>query len=91
MTQFHWLDDAIHNHRGSETGTQAQEKQLAALIASQGLHGRIIYELQRTSERLFKVKSEPPGREVMRFRHRSVPDHRSRIANRYRVILPVRC
>ena len=35
MAQFHRLDDAIHNHGGTEAGSQAQEEHLAALVASQ--------------------------------------------------------
>lgn len=70
--------------------SQAQEKQLPALIASQGLHGRIIDELQRAPERLSKVKPDPPGREIMRFCNRPVPENRPRVAYRHDVILPFR-
>jgi hypothetical protein len=50
MAQLHGLDDAGHNHGGTQTRSQAQEKHLAALVAPEGLHGGIIDDLHRAPE-----------------------------------------
>lgn len=34
MTEFHRHDDAVHNHRRSQTRAEAQEQHLSALIAA---------------------------------------------------------
>ena len=42
MGQLHGLQDAIADHGGTETGPQPQKQHLAALVASERLHGSIV-------------------------------------------------
>jgi len=88
MAQFHWLQNAIHNQSRTEACAQTQEEHLAALIASQGLHRRIINDLNRTPERGSKIKANPPRCQVMRLGDRPVLDNCAGIAHRHRVIPP---
>src|SRR3977135_1518735 len=53
-------DGAIHNHAGTEAGSEAQEEHLPAFVASQGLHGRIVDDLRGTPECGFEINSAPP-------------------------------
>src|SRR5262249_60290949 len=89
MPQLHGFNNTIHNQRGTETGSEPEEKHLAALITPQGLHGRIIDDLHRAAEGGFKVKSDPPLSEVIRLCYGPTPQNGSRIADRYHVILPI--
>src|SRR6516225_4341213 len=59
------------------------------LVASQSLHGGIVDYLYRTLECSFKVEAGPPSSKVIRIRNGPIPDDYPRIANRYRVILPI--
>src|SRR6266446_3612815 len=59
------------------------------LVASQCLHGGIVDYLDRTLECSFKVEPSPPPSKVIRIRNGPIPDDYPRIANRYRVILPI--
>src|SRR5580704_7041582 len=59
MAEFHRLDDAVHNHRGSQTRAQPQKQHLAAFVAPQSLHGRVIGQLHGMSESSFKIEAEP--------------------------------
>ena len=45
MAQLHGIYDAIYNQGRSEAGSQAQKEHLAALVASQRLHDRVIDDL----------------------------------------------
>ena len=81
MAEFHGFYDAIENQGGSEAGPQAQKKHLAAFIASQSLHGRVIDDLDRAPECLFKIKSDPSGAQVMRLRDRAAMENRPRVAD----------
>src|SRR5712691_1042476 len=89
VSEFEGLDDFINDERGSEPGSQAQEKRSTALVASQCLHGSIIDEFHGTLEGSLKVKADPSWPEVMRFHNRPVFEDRSRIANGYHVIFPI--
>src|SRR6516165_3778495 len=89
MAQLHGLDDTIHNHRGTQTSSQAQEEHPAALVASERLHGRIIDNFDRAPKRCSKVKPHPTRGEVVRFDNRTVMEHWSWVAHRYHVILPL--
>src|SRR5262245_25902528 len=69
MAQLHRLNDAVQNHGGTQTRSQAQEQHLAALVAPQSLHGRIIDQLDRAPERCSIVEPHPTRGEVMLFRN----------------------
>ena len=88
MTQFHWLHDAVHDKGRTEAGTQAEEKHLAAFVASQSLHGSVVDHLDRTPECSSKIKSDPALPQIIGFGNRSIVKNSPRITNRDRVIFP---
>jgi len=51
--------DAVYNEGGTETGSQTKEKHLSAVVAPQGLHGRIVDEPDSAAECGIKVKPDP--------------------------------
>src|SRR5262249_6870430 len=89
VSQLHRLNGTIDDHGSTETGSQPQKQHLAALVAAQSLHGGIIDHLDRAFERGLEIKSYPTAPEIMRFHKRPIPDDHSRVANGYRLILPV--
>src|SRR5262249_60458485 len=89
MTQLHWLDNAVHNHGGTQARSQAQEKHLAALVAAQSLHGRVIDNLDLAAEGSSIVEPDPTRTEMMRFCYRPTMQDGPWIADRHGVVLPV--
>ena len=89
MAQLHRLDDTLDNHGGTQTGPQSQEQHLAALVAPQGLHGRIVDNLDRAAEGGLIVEPDPTRDKVMRLGNRPAMQNRSRVADGHHVILPV--
>jgi hypothetical protein len=69
---------------------EAEKERLPTLIASRRLHGGVVDDFHGAPERLSKVKSNPRWREIIRFGNRPVPENRPRVANRQRLILPIR-
>ena len=72
VAEFHWFQDAVHNQGRTETRAQTEEEHLAALVTSQGLHGRIVYDFDWTAEGGFEVKADPSSGQVMRVGNRPV-------------------
>ena len=89
VAELHRFHDAIHDHGGTEPGTQPEEEHLTMLVASQCLHGGIVDYLNWTLECSSKIESGPPASKVIRIRNGPIPDDYPGIANRYRVILPI--
>src|SRR6185312_11886477 len=48
MPELHRLDDAVDDERGAEPRPEPQEEHLAAFVAAQGLHRRIVDDLDRS-------------------------------------------
>ena len=69
--QLHRLDHTIDHERRTQARPQALEKQLAAPVSPQGLHGRVVDEVDRAPEGGLKVEPDPAWGQVMRFRPRS--------------------
>jgi hypothetical protein len=89
VSELHRLQNAIHDHRGAKTRSQAQEQHPAAPVAADRLHQRIVDDLRRAAERLFEIETGPPETEIVRLRQGPVVDHGSRISDRDDVIGPV--
>src|ERR1043166_6497061 len=89
MAELHRFHDSIYDHGRPETRTQAQKEHLAMLVTSQSLHGSIIDNFDRPLEGSFKVKPGPALSQAVRVRSDPISKDYSRIANRYRVILPI--
>jgi hypothetical protein len=53
------------------------------------LHRRIINQLYGTLECGFIIEADPTGAQIVRLGYRLAMQNRSRIANRYNVILPI--
>src|SRR5438105_4404042 len=78
--QLHGHDDTVRDQGGAETGPQAQKQQQTALIASQGLHGRIIEDSYRTAKSFFKIEADPTRRQIVWFSHHAPADNDSGVA-----------
>jgi len=55
------------NERGAKASAQAEEQHAAAAVAAECLHGSVVDDFDRTTERLLEVETDPPGPEVRRF------------------------
>jgi len=91
MAQFQRLYNAIENQSRSEPSPQAEKQHLAALVASQCLHGSIIDNFDRMPEGLLKAESDPAAAQVMRFRDRVAVENWSRIPERDNIVAPIDC
>src|SRR5690349_6394788 len=76
MSQLHGLDDPIHDHGGTEAGSQANEKHLSTFVTPQRLQCGVVDNFHRAIECLFKVVSHPSASESMRLCNRSIPQYR---------------
>jgi hypothetical protein len=90
VAELHRLDDAIDDHGRPEAGSQPEEEQLSSPVAAQGLHGRVVDELDGTPECAFEVEADPAPRQVVRLRHRPTAKDRAGVADRRRVETPAR-
>src|SRR5262249_11442413 len=79
-----WARRCLPQQRRNPDRSQAEEKHLASLVASQSLHGSVIIDdLDRARE------GDPTRAEVIGLDHRSTMDNRPRVANRNHLILPL--
>src|SRR5258708_19442097 len=81
VTEFHGLDDAVHNHGRAKSGSKPEKKHLAALVSPQGLHGGIIDDFRRTTECLHEIKADPSAPAIIRLTDYSPLDHPPRITD----------
>ncbi len=88
MSEFHRLHDAIDDKGRTEPCAQAQKQHLAAFVTSQGLHGRVVNDLNRMPECSAEIKPHPAGSQIMRFGNRPIVQDRPGIAKRNHVIFP---
>ena len=88
VCQFHRHDGAVHDQRGAQPGTQAQEQHGAAPVAAKCLHGGIVDDFHRTAEGLRVVELHPPLGEIVGFGHRLVLLHHARITDRNTIVGP---
>src|SRR5215475_2051355 len=84
------MDGSISDKRRPEPGSETQEKQMTALVASERLHRSIIDDFHRTPESGLKVETDPAFSEIVGFHNRPALENGPGIANGYYVILPVR-
>src|SRR5215510_1492535 len=89
MAHFQRFHNSVENQRGSQPSSKAEEEHLAAFIAPQRLHGRIINDLHWMSERSLKVETHPARSQVTRFGNWLAQQDWPGIANRHHVILPI--
>src|SRR6266581_1872128 len=89
MRQFHRLQDSIDDHRGAQPGAEAQKEHPSPLVTSEGLHGSIIGNLDRTTECLAEIKPNPAGAHIVWLAKGTSMDHGTGISDRNAVILPV--
>src|SRR5216683_85216 len=89
MAEFHRLNDAVHDHRRTQTRSESQEEHLSAFVASQRLHGSVIDQLHGPAEGSFKIESGPTASQIVRFRDGNIMEHRSGVTDRYDVKAPV--
>jgi hypothetical protein len=89
MRQLHRLQHAVGDHRRTEAGAESEEQHLAALIAADRLHQRVVDDPGRPAERLLEIEAAPAGTEIVRLRNRPVVGDRPGIADRDELVGPV--
>src|SRR5215467_11774882 len=88
MAELHGFYDAVDYHGRSELRSKAQKEHLAALVASQRLHGGIVDDLHGMTEYLCKIEPDPSASQVVWFGNRPAVENRPGIADRDHVIRP---
>src|SRR5262249_31788432 len=86
--QLHRLDDAVDDESRTEACSQTEEEHLAALVAAQRLHRRIVDDLDGTSEGGLVVEGDPTRPQIARLHDRRTVEQGARVADRYGVVLP---
>jgi hypothetical protein len=66
VAELHRLHDALAHERRAEAGAESEEEHLAALVAPEGLHSRVIHDLRRHAERRFEIEAGPTLAEIDR-------------------------
>jgi hypothetical protein len=89
MRKFHGCDHAIHDHGGAKPRTQAEEQHPAAFVAADCLHRCIVDDACGPAKGLAKIKSDPPGAEIVRLGRHPAVQYYSRITDGYGVEGPV--
>ena len=88
--QLHGDDDAIGHHRGAQAGAEAEKQHQPALVAAERLHRRVVDDPDRAAECGSEIEADPPASEVVRLLDDAAVADASRVADRDRVVLPVR-
>src|ERR1700686_5499624 len=88
VTEFHRFDNAVYDHRRTESCSQSQEQHLAAPVTAERLHRRIIDNPNRQAERQRKIESQPARSQVVRFGDGTIVEYRPGKANGYDVVGP---
>src|SRR6266404_91422 len=89
MGEFHRLHDSVEDHRRPQARPQAEEQHAAALVAADGLHGRIVDDPHGPAEGPTKVETHPAPAQIMGFGHDLAVNDDPRVADRHHVVLPV--
>ncbi len=89
VPQLHRLNDAIDDHGRSEAGSQPKKEHLSGPVAPKCLHGRIVDDLE-APECGGKIEPNPAASQIMRVCRQAPVENRSRITNRYGVVVPIR-
>src|SRR4030095_6757087 len=89
MPQFHWHNGTVHDKRGPQPSSHAQEKHRASAVAAQGLHGGIVHHPDGDSKCFAVVETDPAVSEIDRLGNRLVVSKASGIADRYHLVFPV--
>ena len=64
MAQLHRYDRTVDHHRRAEAGPKPEEEHLAALVASERLHGGVVGDLRRALESSLEVEADPTRTEI---------------------------
>jgi hypothetical protein len=89
VSELHRHDNALDDECRTEPGSDSQEEHLAALVAAERLHRRVVDDLRRLPEHGAEVESDPPGAEVHRLGDDAPRVHRRGNADRDGVVRPV--
>src|ERR1700760_1175070 len=88
MTKLHWLDDTFDDHRRAKAGAEPKKQHLAALIASQCLHCRVVDDFHGDTECAGEIKPDPAAAQIPWFSYWPPAQHGPRITNRDDIIGP---
>ena len=87
--ELHRRDDPVDDERRAEAGAESEEEHLAAFVASERLHRRVVDHLRRLAERCLEVEPDPARPEIHRLGHDTTVAHDRRNADRDGVVHPV--
>ena len=90
VAKFHGVNDALYDQRRSEPRSEAEKKHPSGPVASDRLHGRVIYDLDRPAECSLKIELNPARPQITRIPQRAAAENRARITNRDNVVVPIR-
>src|SRR4029453_6314636 len=88
VTELHGLHHAVHNYGRSKARSETEKEHLAALVAAQGLHGRIVDDLHRMTECCGEIEPDPSASQVGGFSDWPPGKNRTRRPDPNSVIVP---
>src|SRR5512143_834125 len=88
VAELHRLDNPVDDEGRSETGAEPEEQHAPTAIATERLHGGIVDQLHRVTERRFEVEADPAPAEITGLGGNAPVQHRARIADRHGLVLP---
>ncbi len=89
MGELEGLQDSVHNQRGTETRAQAEEQHAAAVVAAEGLHGRVIEDPDRMMEGFAEVEADPASAEIVGLGYGLAVEYRAGITDGNDIVLPL--
>ena len=86
--QLHGGEHPFHHEGGAEAGAEAEKQHAAAVVAAEGLHGRVVHDPHRLPEGLLVVEALPAATEVRGVPRGAAVHDRTRVAHRDHVVGP---
>src|SRR5579862_4788962 len=88
MRKLSRLHHTVDDERRAKAGAQSKKEHPASLIASDGLHGRIVDDADGAAECAAVLKPHPAAAEVVRLRDRPAVQHDAGKSQRNRLVPP---
>ena len=89
VAELHRGHDVVEDESRSQTRPEPEKQHPPAVVASEGLHRRVVEDLRRLAERRLEVEPDPTGAEVHRLGDDAIVAHRRGNAHRDDVVCPV--
>src|SRR5579863_1507036 len=88
VRELHRLKHAVHDHRGAESGAEAEKQHPATLVAADGLHRRVVDQFHRHAERFVEIEADPSATEIVWLAQWAAVDDRAGVTERDAVVIP---